>query len=210
MTRKALSTSQKWEMYFSVLNHLMIGSVSLFVTWHCYHSGITAYTMHVWLSTIGVSPRNHFLWIAVTFPTIFSINCWWLRRFWRCTHQIVGHFSTWSAPNEPYIGSCKWLDRFLQLLARFAFIGEEIHISVQSIRSPASIQTKKKTQRTRLFFIFYSSSGLISLILLVIGLINGSSALWAHELSKLAKIRPVYTKLLHNVVGIAAFVIGKP
>lgn len=46
--------------------------------------------------------------------------------------------------------------------------------------------------------------------MLVIGLINGSSALWSHELSKLANIRPVYTKLLHNVVGIAAFVIGKP
>lgn len=60
------------------------------------------------------------------------------------------------------------------------------------------------------FFHLSLSSGLISLIMLVIGLINGSSALWSHELSKLANIRPVYTKLLHNVVGIAAFVIGKP
>lgn len=60
MARGTLSTLQKWETYFSVLNHIMIGSASLYVTWHCYHFGITIYTMHVWLSTIGVSSRNRF------------------------------------------------------------------------------------------------------------------------------------------------------
>lgn len=53
-------------------------------------------------------------------------------------------------------------------------------------------------------------SGLTSLILLLIGLINGTAALWSYEFSKLAKIRPVFTKLFHNLIGIAAFIIGKP
>lgn len=90
MTGRALSTSRKWEIYFSVLNHMMIGSVSLFVTWHCYHFGITAYTMHVWLSTIGVSPRYYLFVNSCDSPgnfqyqllmteailALYASNCW--------------------------------------------------------------------------------------------------------------------------------------
>lgn len=91
MTRRVLTTVQKWETYFSVLNHILIGSVSLFVTWHCYHFGITAYTMHVWLSTIGVSlkenrhffslkilsmPFQYQLLMTEAILALYSSNCW--------------------------------------------------------------------------------------------------------------------------------------
>lgn len=64
------------------------------------------------------------------------------------------------------------------------------------------------TQVLRSILSFFLS-GLISLILLSIGLINGIGALWSRKFSKLTKIKPVFTKLLHNVIGIAAFVVGK-
>lgn len=55
----------------------------------------------------------------------------------------------------------------------------------------------------------FTFTGLISLILLVITCVNGISALWAYELSKIFKVKAVYSKLFHNVCGIAAFAIGE-
>lgn len=52
----------------------------------------------------------------------------------------------------------------------------------------------------------HSVLGLIAVILTVIAMFNGISALWSTELKRY--IRPVYLKLVHNIVGIAAFVVG--
>lgn len=52
----------------------------------------------------------------------------------------------------------------------------------------------------------HSIVGFVSLILTCLGILNGTSALWSRELMRL--MRPVYTKLFHNVVGILAFVTG--
>lgn len=46
---------QKVEAYINTATNILIGSVSLYVTWQCYHVGFTNYTKHMWLSTIGVS-----------------------------------------------------------------------------------------------------------------------------------------------------------
>lgn len=54
---------------------------------------------------------------------------------------------------------------------------------------------------------FFFCVGLISIVFLLISLLNGISALWAHELRKCVK--PVYNKFFHNFVGIATFVIGE-
>lgn len=53
----------------------------------------------------------------------------------------------------------------------------------------------------------HSTIGLIAGIFTLIGMFNGVSALWSVELRKY--VRPVYLKLLHNLNGIAAFVLGK-
>lgn len=52
-----LSLFDKLGIYSNVLNHILIGAVSLYVTWQCWHVGFTFYTWHVWLSTIGVSTK---------------------------------------------------------------------------------------------------------------------------------------------------------
>lgn len=51
------TVGQKVETFLNALNRIMIWSASLYITWHCYHfqTEISKYTMHVWLSTIGVS-----------------------------------------------------------------------------------------------------------------------------------------------------------
>ncbi len=52
----------------------------------------------------------------------------------------------------------------------------------------------------------YWIPGLTSLILLIITLLNGICALWAVEMRKI--IRPLISKLLHNLFATATFVIG--
>lgn len=52
---KDLKILQKCEIYLNTFNHMLIGGVSLYITWFCYHFGITLYTGHVWMSTIAVS-----------------------------------------------------------------------------------------------------------------------------------------------------------
>lgn len=52
-------------------------------------------------------------------------------------------------------------------------------------------------------------TGLASLIFMVIALLNGISALWSAEIYKSFKrIKPVYSKWFHNLVGILTFVMG--
>lgn len=48
--------------------------------------------------------------------------------------------------------------------------------------------------------------GLISGVLLLIGLCNGCIALWSNELRKI--FRPVVLKCLHNIIGTATVVLG--
>lgn len=48
--------------------------------------------------------------------------------------------------------------------------------------------------------------GLISGIFLLIGLCNGTMALWSIELRKI--FRPVVLKCLHNFIGVTAVVLG--
>lgn len=52
----------------------------------------------------------------------------------------------------------------------------------------------------------HAKLGYGSNILIIIGVINGSSALWARELGRWVK--PVYSKLFHNLTGSLCFVLG--
>lgn len=64
-------------------------------------------------------------------------------------------------------------------------------------------------QRPIHFKTVHSVTGLISLILTVIALINGIAALWPVQFYSKYNIRPVVSKVLHNFVGVSAFVIGE-
>lgn len=52
----------------------------------------------------------------------------------------------------------------------------------------------------------HSVIGLIAAIFTLIGMISGMSSLWSANLKQYT--RPIYFKLVHNFVGIAAFVLG--
>lgn len=56
------------------------------------------------------------------------------------------------------------------------------------------------------FISLHARLGLASGVFTVLGVLNGTSALWARELFRWVK--PVYTKLFHNIIGIAAFTTG--
>lgn len=60
--------------------------------------------------------------------------------------------------------------------------------------------------RTHNIVSLHARLGLASGVFTVLGVLNGTSALWARELFRWVK--PVYTKLFHNFVGIMAFVLG--
>lgn len=145
---------QKRETCFSILNHIMIGAVSLYVTWHTNHIGFNACTMHVWLSTvewisreltkINCSQFSSFFSLKIS-RSFFSINCCWLKRFWHCTHQIAGHSFMLCAPTGLY----KWSARFSQSLVRSMF-NNAFHI----------------WKNIYIIYMFLFSSDLISLVLL--------------------------------------------
>lgn len=60
--------------------------------------------------------------------------------------------------------------------------------------------------RNEHFVSIHSKLGLASAVFTCIGVLNGTSALWSKELFRFVK--PVYSKLFHNVIGIVAFVLG--
>lgn len=59
------SLGRKIEIYMNTLNRIMIWSASLYITWHCWNfqSKISAYTIHVWMSTIGVRYSTYQIFI---------------------------------------------------------------------------------------------------------------------------------------------------
>ncbi|XP_058815762.1 transmembrane reductase CYB561D2-like [Topomyia yanbarensis] len=52
----------------------------------------------------------------------------------------------------------------------------------------------------------HSILGLVALILLIVSMSNGIGALYATELRK--RVKPIYLKFGHNLIGLACFVIG--
>lgn len=63
-------------------------------------------------------------------------------------------------------------------------------------------------QRRRHFHGIHSVTGLISMCFLGISLLNGVTAMWSHEIHKCIRIRPVFNKFFHNLLGIVTFVVG--
>lgn len=63
--------------------------------------------------------------------------------------------------------------------------------------------------RRRHFRSIHSITGLISLVLLVIAMLNGFAALWSLEVKKFLRMKPVWTRFFHNFIGIGSLAIGK-
>lgn len=87
-----------------------------------------------------------------------------------------------------------------------------IHWMLQALGSTlaivgASLEFISRWQKGKVHFhSTHSILGLIAVIFTIIAMFNGISALWSTELKRY--VRPVYLKLGHNIVGLAAFVVG--
>lgn len=64
-------------------------------------------------------------------------------------------------------------------------------------------------ERSTHFQSAHSITGLVSLILTIIALINGIMALWPLEFYMKFQIRPIVLQIAHNSIGVASFVFGK-
>ena len=73
MDLKAVKVS-KWfiiESYFNTINHVLNGTVALYMTWFCYNIGWSKMTTHIYLTTIGYQ-----LLMAEGIMTLYSANSW--------------------------------------------------------------------------------------------------------------------------------------
>lgn len=58
------------------------------------------------------------------------------------------------------------------------------------------------------FKTIHGITGLVSLISAVVALANGVAALWPRAIQRRFRIRPVVSKIFHNLIGISTFVLG--
>ena len=73
MDLKAVKVT-KWfiiESYFNTINHVLNGTVALYMTWFCYNLGWSTMTLHICLTTIGYQ-----LLMAEGIMTLYSANSW--------------------------------------------------------------------------------------------------------------------------------------
>lgn len=55
MPASAISAWRRVQIYFNVLNHVLISSVAIYMSFLCYRAGNLPISWHSWLCTIGVS-----------------------------------------------------------------------------------------------------------------------------------------------------------
>lgn len=88
-----------------------------------------------------------------------------------------------------------------------------IHWVLQAIGSISAIagmiiEFISRFQNSKYHFVStHSIIGLIAGVFTIIGMLNGLLALWSIELK--TRVKPIYLKFIHNLNGIAAFVLGK-
>lgn len=59
------------ESYFNTINHILNGTVAIYMTWLCFNTGWSSITWHVYLTTIGYQ-----LLIAEGIMTLNKVNSW--------------------------------------------------------------------------------------------------------------------------------------
>lgn len=87
-----------------------------------------------------------------------------------------------------------------------------LHIILQVVGSAMAIYgiaiyiDYKEEWHSRHFVSMHALTGFISMIFLIITCINGVAAFFAQRMKSVVK--PVFNKLFHNLMGLAAFVVG--
>lgn len=62
--------------------------------------------------------------------------------------------------------------------------------------------------RRKHFYTYHGITGIVSIVLCIVALINGLMALWSQQFYRMTKVKPVLSKFFHNFIGIASFVLG--
>ncbi|CAO1344119.1 unnamed protein product [Diamesa hyperborea] len=155
------------ESYFNTINHVLNGSVALYMTWLCFQAGWTITTWHALLLTIGYQ-----LLMAEGIMALYSANSW------------------------SYFHS-KSTKRLVHLIV---LVGATILILVGNSIKIANTSSVKH------FKSIHAITGLVSMVFLVLGVLQGFTAFYAKELK--VYIKPVYNKFLHILMATVCFVTG--
>lgn len=179
------------EKYVNTANHMMIGIISVYTIWICWQLGYSANSLHTFLCMIGVSVIHDLVSTSVIRMTdIILIHRILQYQFFMCESimSLYKH-NSWSHLHQ----------RRTQ---------QHLHWILQALGSGAAIagMAVYYVARDRHLRSTHSQLGFASLIFTCLGILNGTAALWSRELFRFVK--PVYTKLFHNVCGITAFVTG--
>lgn len=187
------SDSTTWlaslQIYLNNINQVFIVAISVYTTFMCVYIGPTAFSLHTWLSTIGVlylslvidsiplnrvihnsKPKQYQLLMAESIMCFYEHNSW------------TKHHGRRTRSNLHWI---------LQVIGcSFAIAGSWILYDARRVH----------------FISIHSVTGMVSLVFSVVGMLNGIWAHWATEWRAHAK--PVYGKLFHNVTGLFTFIVG--
>lgn len=194
-----VTAAQLIAYYFDLLNLIFVSLVAVYMTFFCLNTENEALlNWHVWLCTIGVSkpcvPSNS--------PTFFGRI--------RCN-------SRYPIPLQYQVLMAEGILSFYQMnsltLSCTRKRRKTIHWVLQSIGVAVTFIgillefLRREKYGSAHFTSVHSVTGLIAGIFSVIALINGIAASKAYDLRSL--IKPIYSKCLHNAVGLTAFVIGE-
>uniref|UniRef100_A0A336LK63 ascorbate ferrireductase (transmembrane) n=1 Tax=Culicoides sonorensis TaxID=179676 RepID=A0A336LK63_CULSO len=163
---KSVPVFETFELIINTINHILIGSISIYMTYLCVTLEYKLHNLHVLFSTLGYQ-----LLMCEAILALYSGNAW--TQFFTRRQKSGIHFA-------------------LQILgAGLALSGIGIEI----------YRKGKLTWKGN-----HAILGLVSGIFLLINLIIGLMAFWSMKLKNW--IKPVYIKLLHNLIGLLCFICG--
>lgn len=190
MAAQNATALEKIQAYLDAINHMVIFAVTVYITFMCWYVGPTARSWHMWLCTMGVSifpppphpnPRN-----PADPPGLVHFQYQLLM-----AEGILAFYASngWSRLHGRRTKShLHWILQVVGAGMSIAGCVIEYYDNTRHLRS------------------IHSLLGLISLAFLCVSLLNGVSAMWSPQLR--AWLRPVFTKSVHNLCGLLAFVVG--
>lgn len=191
-TLKSGKSSHRWrvlELILNTLNHFLIGAATLYCTWYCFIYGFkNLVTYHVLLTTVGVS---------ILIETVLQIN---ISKIY-FQYQLLmaeGMLSLYSGNSWTLLNTRETKNTIHWVLQ---FFGSILAIAGTLIETVYLNRRKRNHIKG-----IHSLLGFISIILLSISILSGITSLFAPILKKYLK--PLYSKLTHNVLAIATFAFG--
>lgn len=183
--KKPFSTWYKIQSYFNIINHILNGSISIFMTLYIFREGWDSFAWHVFFTTLGYQ-----LLMAEAIMVFYSPNSWTFFHSYKTKKNI--HL-------------------VLQLIATILIVTGNIIIS--AIRTTPHFKTVHaitgKSFLRDLILVFILNRlflGLTSMVFLVLSVLQGVWSYYAFELRSFVK--PVKSKFMHNITSVICFVIG--